>query len=78
MTVSNLTDLSLVPGDMGLAATYCAIQGYTTAAALKAGASVRYALFSRSGFGPNLIDLARAERIPLYGLEELFDPQAAP
>lgn len=48
------------------------------ASALNAGPNVRYALFSRSGFDPNLVDLACAEGTLLHGLEELLEPRAAP
>ncbi|MBI2910984.1 MAG: ATPase [Chloroflexi bacterium] len=42
------------------------------AALAGAGPATRYALFSRSGFDPNLVALARAEGVLLYGLEELM------
>jgi len=41
------------------------------AAAAGAGDEVRYALFSRSGFDPNLVEVAKAEEVLLYGLEDL-------
>ena len=42
------------------------------AAVMNAATSVRYALFSRSGFDPNLIKLAKAEGILLFEPEDLF------
>ena len=39
---------------------------------------VQYALFSRSGFDPNLTQVARAEGVLLFGVNDLFKKPARP
>jgi AAA+ ATPase superfamily predicted ATPase len=42
------------------------------AALLGVGEGTTYALFSRSGFDPNLMKLAAKQKVGLYGVEQLF------
>ena len=40
-------------------------------------ADVRYALFSRSGFDRNLVEVARAEGVMLVTVDDMYEPSLA-